>query len=83
MKNTKRAWRRHHRQRMIARALRSCKLSGFEFETWEEKWDWAKREHNHLQMCSCWMCGHRRRTYGPTIQERRQNQRERENYTIE
>lgn len=80
MKNTKRALRRHHRQRMIARALHSYKIESL---NQAEKLDWARRNHNHLQMCSCWMCGNRRKWFGPTTQERRQQQREWEPQSVE
>ncbi len=69
MKETKRALRRHHRQRMIQRALRSYVLG------WEEDkllpGARAVRWYNNLKKCSCWMCGHRRKWFGPTIQEKR------------
>lgn len=71
MKDMKRALRRHHRRRMIAHALRSYKAVSFS-ET--DRRDWARRHYNHLQRCSCWMCGNRRKWLGPTVQERRWNQ---------
>jgi hypothetical protein len=74
MKNTRRALRRHHRLRMIARALRiygRLRHSGW---SEEEVLFRARHFHDHLQSCSCWMCGHRRKWFGPTIQERRWNQ---------
>ena len=71
MKSTKRALRRHHRQRMIRRALRSLVL-------WDDDPDWqyrrALRWYNNLKMCACWMCGNpRKRKLGGhiTFQERK------------
>lgn len=76
MKDMKRSLRRHHRRRMIAHALRLYKNPGL---TEEERLNWARRYYNHLQMCSCWMCGNLRKWLGPTVQERRQQQPERSN----
>ena len=73
MKNTRRALRRHHRQRMIARALRSCVLSGWPEE---ERLQRALRWRDNMQKCSCSMCGHRRKWYGPPMQELRQEKGE-------
>jgi hypothetical protein len=73
MKSTKRAVRRHHRERMIQRALRSCVLG------WEEDRE-IRREralgwYNNLAKCSCWMCGNPSKYEGRiTVQERRQLQ---------
>jgi hypothetical protein len=69
MKDTKRALRRRHRQRMIARAMKSFRLAHI---PQENSLQWARRLYNNLQFCSCWMCGHRRKWWGLTIQERRQ-----------
>ncbi|MEW4569411.1 hypothetical protein AB1L88_16220 [Tautonia sp. JC769] len=64
-----RAARRHHRSRMIARAKRSIKLS---FMSTRERERFARKAHDHLASCSCWMCGNPRRWFGePTRQERR------------
>ena len=71
MKNTRRALRRHHRQRLIARALRSTVIRG---RTEGDRLQMALRWYNNMQKCSCYMCGHYRRNYGPTIQERRMSQ---------
>jgi hypothetical protein len=73
MKSSKRALRRHHRQRMIQRALRSLVLSSWDDE--ETRLQTAIRWHNNLKKCSCWMCGNPRRYEGriPT-QEQRQLQ---------
>jgi hypothetical protein len=74
MKDTKRALRRHHRQRMIARALRVVYVyMGMEASDSATQ-DWVRRNHDHLKVCSCWMCGNRRKWGGPTIQERRWEQ---------
>jgi hypothetical protein len=73
MKSTKRALRRHHRQRMIRHALRSCL---FLWETDEElRRKRVLRWYNNLQKCSCYMCGNPRKYDGkPTRQEQRQLQ---------
>lgn len=70
MKETKRALRRHHRQRMIARAMNSWIVQGMPEEL---RLGRAVRWYNNLHVCSCYMCGHRRENYGPTIQELRQD----------
>ena len=70
MKNTRRALRRHHRQRMIAYALRSFKV------VWlprDERRQWALRFCNTMQRCSCWMCGHRRKIWGPAARDLKQS----------
>jgi hypothetical protein len=69
MKNTRRAVRRHHRQRMIARIMRSLVFSGVPEK---DRLQRALRWYNNRQKCSCWMCGHRRKWCGPTMQERRE-----------
>lgn len=68
MKETKRALRRHHRRRMLARAMRSLVLSGVAAD---ERREHALRWFEHLKMCSCAMCGNQRKWWGPTVQERR------------
>ena len=74
MKTMKRALRRHHRQRMMARARRIL-ATGIgptdpEFE------DRVRRSYDNLSVCSCWMCGNPRKWRGlPTVQERRWSQR--------
>jgi hypothetical protein len=73
MKDTKRAVRRHHRRRMIAYARRIYRSYLYDWSD-EEILERARRNHGHLKKCSCWMCGNRRRWFGPTIQERRMNQ---------
>ncbi|MBB6051791.1 hypothetical protein [Armatimonas rosea] len=60
---SKRALRRHHRARRLRRAIRLYTGRGLE--------SWARKNFEHLQNCSCWMCGHRRKWSGPTPQERR------------
>ena len=71
MKNTRRALRRYHRQRMIARTTSFTPI----FLNEEERLQRALRRYKNRQKCSCYMCGHRRKWNGPTIQERRMNQR--------
>jgi hypothetical protein len=70
MKPTKRALRRHHRARMLQRALRSLVLSGTYDE--QERRSRALGWYNNLKKCSCWMCGNPRKYEGKvTLQERR------------
>ena len=71
MKQTQRALRRHHRQRLIARALASRII-----QCWkeEDRLQMALRWYNNMKKCSCWMCGHRRKWNGPTTQELRRSQ---------
>ena len=73
MKSTKRSLRRHHRQRMIRRALRSYVLQVL--DEGEARWQRALRWHDNLQKCSCWMCGNPRKYEGRlTRQEQRLQQ---------
>ena len=67
MKNTKRAVRRHHRDRMIAHANRL----GWLHMSAAEQDMFARKNYNHLAKCSCWMCQNCRKRDGDTIQERR------------
>ena len=69
MKDTRRALRRHHRQRMIASALKSWNIVGLPEEDRRQR---ALRRYDNMQWCSCYLCGHRRKYQGPTIQELRQ-----------
>lgn len=67
MEKFNRAVRRHHRDRLKAKRKSywggilsdeaEARLLGFVART--------------PAVCSCWMCGHERRIYGRTIQERR------------
>ncbi len=77
MKDTKRALRRHHRERMIQRALRSDVLS-YEPDRRLRR-TYALRWFNNLAKCSCHMCGNPRRIWATprdrlTTQELRQLQ---------
>lgn len=69
MKDSKRALRRHHRQRMIARALRSLMVLCLPEEYRLQR---ALRLSNNLKWCSCYMCGNYRKYRGPTVQDLRQ-----------
>ena len=80
MKDTRRALRRHHRQRLIARAMESSVLSNYPEE---ERRPQAVRWFNNMQKCACYMCGHQRQKYGPTIQELRQLQRVKPEYDLD
>ncbi len=60
--------RRGRRQTRIARAVRKWSEWG---TTDPEALLWARRNADHLKNCSCFLCGHYRRTNGITIQERR------------
>ena len=76
MKDTKRAMRRHHRQRMFQHALKSLLLTGLitdaEDRDGSKRRRWAARMHNKLAACACWMCCNPRKTWGErTTQERR------------
>jgi len=62
----RRAERRDHRRRVIARALRVAKLFGIPAHHAE---DWARHNADNLKMCSCWMCGHVRKWWGPPVRE--------------
>lgn len=65
------ASRRHHRNRMIARAKRIMR-SWSNDVTWAE---WAScRWADNMKKCSCDMCGNARKLYGPTVQELRFDQ---------
>ena len=82
MKDTKRALRRHHRQRMIARArlVRALRFSlpgfGIYLRTFDtEAHEWVCRNYDHLAACACWMCNRRRFWQGPPVQEIRENLR--------
>ena len=70
MKSNKRAWRRHHRARLIARARRTYVAPAGRDDP-ERLLDWARRNWNNLASCSCWMCGQPRKHFGPPIQEQR------------
>ncbi len=72
MKNTKRALRRHHRQRMIRSASRSYVLSFWDNRDPEWKRRQVMRWYNNLKICSCYGCGNpRKHCKEVTIQERR------------
>lgn len=72
MKSKKRALRRHHRQRMIQHALRSYVIGGRDEEM---RLALARRWHNDLKMCSCYVCGNPRK-YGGGIPRQEQRIRE-------
>lgn len=79
MKSTKRALRRHHRQRMIQHALRSLLITGLINNTGDpdgsSRRRWAAFMHDNLAACSCRMCGNPRKSYCElTIQEKRLNE---------
>lgn len=70
MKETKRALRRHHRQRMIQHALRSYMLRRVEDKDVQRAL--VLRLYNNLKNCSCYMCGNPRKFENRlTRQERR------------
>jgi hypothetical protein len=68
-RSSKRALRRHHRQRMIQRAQRKFAEWG---QNEPEIQAWARRNHDHLKACSCPICGNPRKWEGllPTQQRR-------------
>lgn len=64
-KNTKRALRRHHLNRMKAKASKVY---------WWHEPERAAKWANHLAACSCYMCGNPRKWWNEsTMQERRFN----------
>lgn len=67
-REAKRALRRAHKVRMRKRAAKAYPEVAPEI---------AARWADHMRMCSCWMCGNRRRSFGPTLQEVRQASKER------
>ena len=66
----RRAERRAHRYRAIAHALRVARVFGIPSQQAES---WAKHNANNLKMCSCWMCGHVRKWFGPSFREIRRS----------
>jgi uncharacterized protein (DUF2225 family) len=72
MKNTKRALRRHHRQRMIRRAYRKYVLSTFSPEEMEQA---VCRWADNMAKCACTICNRRRKSQGPNFQEIRESER--------
>lgn len=62
----RRADRRAARRLAIERAVRVARLYGLhnDFAT-----AWAKHNADNLKMCSCWMCGHTRRWFGPPFRD--------------
>ena len=68
-----RTMRRHHTQRVKAKAKRIIK------EAWRTKDgsldEWVNKNADHLKSCSCYMCGNPRRHFNlETIQEQRAKQ---------
>jgi len=84
---SKRALRRHHRERVRRRCVRILKFQGWHLSHGPEgiDLDWVERcaryRADNFSVCSCWMCGNPRRlrnSNGPslTIQERLADLRE-------
>ena len=69
MKDTKRALRRSHRQRIIDISLNLAVISGIPVE---DRLQYAVRLYNNGKKCDCCVCNKLRKRYGPTVQERRQ-----------
>jgi hypothetical protein len=68
-RRTTRTERIHHRKRMIERARRVFTIQNLD-DPWKE--ELARRLHDHLAVCSCWMCGNPRKYHRErTVQERR------------
>ena len=64
------AFRRHQQRRHLRRRLREDRNQHYD--------DLAvARFNSQPKLCSCWMCGNRRKYDGPTISEQRQMQRKR------
>lgn len=59
-KDTKRALRRHHKERMKRKAIRV-----YYFCSPEE----AIKSADNLKLCSCHMCGNQRKYYGVPLKE--------------
>ncbi len=66
MSNRTRAYRRHHRLRMIKNASR--KVFYFDDPEWEH--NYILRNYNHLAACSCFMCGNPRHNDWASKKER-------------
>lgn len=68
-----RSLRRHHRERMIARAKRIYRRANSrnrDSDEWIETM--SRKNHDHLTACSCEMCGNPRRHFNQlSVQERR------------
>lgn len=81
-KKSKRALRRHHRARMVRRALTYWNVN-YDARPISDPWvqNRASRHHDHLAICSCYMCGNQRHNgWLPdkekmTMQERKEYQR--------
>ena len=58
MSNRTRAFRRHHRNRMIKNGFRKFILSSPNERSWVEHY--ISRNYNNLTTCSCPMCGNPR-----------------------
>ncbi len=69
MKDMKRALRRSHRLRLIARTLKLFVNERFPVE---DRLYFALRLYNNRKNCDCFMCNRTRKHYGPTVQELRQ-----------
>lgn len=71
MSKSKRALRRHHRERMIQKALKHLIIRGYdEYFTDEEIYETALRTYNHLKGCSCLMCCNPRKNGWGTVKTR-------------
>lgn len=81
-KESKRALRRHHRMRMIKRAMRK-----FREWSWNYDEEWVKRSalqsHSHMAVCSCNMCCNERRNPWLTKKEKLTFQERRNLLTFE
>ena len=69
-----RAFRRHQAERNMRRRLsedRNQHYGDLNCPCWTDPRVMA-RFKEQPKLCSCWMCGHQRKIYGPTMQERRQ-----------
>lgn len=77
LQDSKRALRRHHLLRIKAKARRIIAL-------WMSDAKLTEPEHerlacqlaNNRKPCSCFACGHQRKWHGPTMQEIRQDAKE-------
>lgn len=65
-----RSLRRHHRERMKAKARRIVKIWNAGVNNYKLPEDFLVANADHLKTCSCWMCGNPRKHWGKsTLQE--------------
>lgn len=89
MSNSKRALRRHHRERLNNRTKKIILThwyGSYDPHFFEDLHQRAARRRDNMAMCSCWMCGNPRRrsagwNYDPfDLHEKRQREAERDQW---